>query len=288
MRTQGEGSTVRLRLDVAYDGSGFHGFAENRGVATVGGSLRDALERVLQVPVELTCAGRTDAGVHARGQVVSLDVPVAALDAVGERARARAGSRLHGGAPDLRAAALVRLRDSLNGLLGPAIVVGAASSVDDGFDARFSATSRTYRYLVLNREVPDPFLAPTSWWVDQPLDLDRMQAACAHLLGEHDFSCFCRRPRPADPDADPVSLVRRVLAAGWTADDPDGRGLLRFEITASAFCHQMVRSIVGMLVDVGRGRRAPDDVRAAIGSLDRARAGQLAPPRGLVLWEVGY
>lgn len=276
-RTQAEAAapTVRLRLDVAYDGSGFHGFAENRGVDTVGGSLRQAVERVLQVPVELTCAGRTDTGVHARGQVVSLDVPAAALEELARRDR-------RGGGDGPR-----RLRDALNALVGPAVVVRSVSVVDDGFDARFSARSRTYHYTVLNQDVPDPFLAGTAWWVDQPLHVARMRAACAHLLGEHDFSCCCRRPKPSVPDATPVSLVRRVLAADWFVD-PDRPGLLTFEITATAFCHQMVRSITGLLVDVGRGRRRPEDVGVAIASRDRAKAGQLAPPHGLVLWEVGY
>jgi tRNA pseudouridine38-40 synthase len=270
-----EGGAVRLRLDVAYDGSGFHGFAENRGVATVGGSLRAALERVLRLPVELTCAGRTDTGVHARGQVVTLDVPSAALDELARRDRRASGDGTR------------RLRDAVNALVGPAVVVTAVSAVEADFDARFSARSRTYRYTVWNAEVPDPFLADRAWWVDQPLDVVRMQAACGHLLGEHDFSCCCRRPRPADPSAAPVSLVRRVLGADWS-ESTDRPGLLTFEITATAFCHQMVRSITGLVVDVGRGRRSPDDVAAVLASRDRSRAGQLAPPHGLVLWAVQY
>ncbi len=267
-------ATVRLRLDVAYDGSGFRGFAENRGVATVGGSLRAALETVLRTPVELTCAGRTDAGVHARGQVVTLDVPTSSIESLTQGGR-RAGD------------ALGALRDSLNGIIGPAVAVGAVTQVGSDFDARFSARSRTYRYTVLNREVSDPFLVDRAWWVDRPLDLPAMVAATAGVVGEHDFSCFCRRPKPASPDAAPVSLVRRVLSADWR-EAPEEPGLLTFTITATAFCHQMVRSITGMVVDVGRGRRRPEDVGAALRSLDRARAGQLAPPHGLVLWEVGY
>ncbi len=256
---EGPGAPVRLRLDLGYDGSGYRGFAENRGVDTVAGRLREALERVLRHPVDLTCAGRTDAGVHARGQVVSFDTTAA---------------------PDPE-----RLRDSLNGLLGPSIVVRSVRTVGADFDARFSATSRTYRYTVLNRDVPDPFRARTAWWVPEPLDRVALAEACPPLLGEHDFSSFCRRPR-GDRE---VSLVRRVRSAGWTElDDADGPGVLVFEISASSFCHQMVRSVVGLLVDVGRGRRTPADVQAAIAARDRARAGQLAPPHGLVLWEVGY
>jgi tRNA pseudouridine38-40 synthase len=258
----------RWRIDVAYDGSGFHGFAENRGVPTVAGTLRGALERVLGVPVELTCAGRTDRGVHAVGQVVTV-VP---------------GSGARPMDPD-------RLRDGLNGLVGPAVVVRAVAPADPGFDARHSATSRTYRYRVLSSAVPDPFLATTAWWVDRPLDRAALAAACPPLLGEHDFSSFCRRPRGVE-----VSLVRRVTAAEWRSAPPGaaphlesaGAELVEFWITATAFCHQMVRSIVGLLVDVGVGRRTPADVTAAIRARDRARVPSLAPPHGLTLWHVDY
>lgn len=254
------GDRWRLRLDVAYLGGTYRGFAENRGVRTVAGDLRAALERVLGRPCTLTCAGRTDAGVHARAQVVTVDVDGAQHAPVD----------------------LLRLRDSLNALVGPDTVVTAVAPAPDGFDARHSARSRSYRYLVLNSDVPDPFLAGTAWWVPAPLDRVALAESCPPLLGEHDFSSFCRRPRGV-PD---VSLVRRVLEAGWHQEDRPG--LLRFEITATAFCHQMVRSIVGLLVDVGRGRRTPADVTAALVARDRAAAGQLAPPHGLTLWAVGY
>ena len=238
-----DAATVRLRVDLAYDGSTFHGFAENRDVRTVGGDVRRALQAVLGVPVELTCAGRTD---------------------------------------------------GVNALVGPSVALSRVSVVDDDFDARFSAKDRTYHYTVLNAEVPDPFLVGRAWWVDAPLDMERMSEACTHLIGTHDFSCFCRRPkapRTLGPEADepraPVSLVRQILSAEWSpaSDRPE---LLTFTICATAFCHQMVRSITGMLVDVGRGRRQPHDVAAAVASKDRAKAGQLAPPHGLVLWGVRY
>src|SRR5690606_9419339 len=176
---------------------------------------------------------------------------------------------------------------ALNALVGPSVVVTAVSPAADDFDARFSARSRTYRYTVWSSEVPDPFLADSAWWVDQPLDLDAMRTASGHVVGEHDFSCFCRRPRATAPGAEPVSLVRTVLSARWD-ESPDRPALSAFSVSATAFCHQMFRSITGLFVDVGRGRRTPDDVSAALASLDRARAGQLAPPHGLVLWEVGY
>ena len=157
--------------------------------------------------------------------------------------------------------------------------------VDDGFDARFSATWRHYRYDVWNGATPNPLLAGRAWWVPQPLARWALQAACDPLIGEHDFASFCRRPKVAEGEPEP-SLVRRVLSARWSElDDPDH---LRFEIRANAFCHQMVRSIVGTLVDVGLGKASPGDIRGILVRRDREAAGQVAPPYGLVLWEVGY
>ena len=249
---------VRIRLTVAYDGSGFAGFAPNPGVETVAGTLGAALQRALGHPVELTCAGRTDAGVHAWGQVVSFDADGVIAD------------------PAL-------LQRSVNRQCRPRIVVREASIAPDGFDARRWARSRRYRYTVLNRPVADPFLAATTWHVEQPLDLAAMRLACDPLLGEHDFSSFCRRPRP--PSGEPPSLVRRVLEAGWR---DLGDGLLRFEIEATSFCHQMVRSVVGTVVETGTGRKRAGEVLAIREARDRAAAGQLAPAHGLCLWEVRY
>jgi tRNA pseudouridine38-40 synthase len=251
---------------VAYDGSGFHGFALNQGVATVAGTLSEALRTVLGHPVTLTAAGRTDAGVHAWGQVVSLDVPDRGEDDPLD---------------------LDGVRRSVNALCGPAIVVRAVEWAAADFDARFSARWRRYRYTVLNDPVPDPFLAATTWHVDRPLDLRVMRLACDPFIGEHDFSSFCRRPKRPEGEP-PATLVRRVTAARWDdVGDVPGR-LLRFEITANAFCHQMVRSIVGTLVEVGLGRRSAGSVLATLRARDRSRAGQLAPPHGLCLYEVGY
>jgi tRNA pseudouridine38-40 synthase len=252
------GGLVRVRMVVAYDGSGFHGFAANPGVPTVGGMLRQALEKVLRAPVELTCAGRTDAGVHAWGQVVSFDAPGETFDP---------GS----------------LQRSLNRMGGPTIVVREVAVAPEGFDARHSAQARTYRYTVVNRPVPDPFLAHVAWHVDHALDLDLLRLGCDPLVGSHDFSAFCRRPKRSG--GDPPSLVRQVQRAGW---DDLGDGVLRFEITANAFCHQMVRSVVGTLVEVGLGRLPAGDILSILAGGDRSAAGPVAPPHGLCLWEVQY
>ncbi len=252
------GPLVRVRLVVAYDGAPFHGFAANAGVRTVAGVLTDALTTVVGHVVELTCAGRTDKGVHARAQVVTFDADPERLD-------------------------LASLVKSVNKMCGPAIAVTAAEVVADDFDARFSATARRYRYRILNRPAPDPFQAHFAWHVAEPLSLPAMVLACDPLIGEHDFAAFCRRPKRRD--GEPASLVRRVREATW---HDDGDGNLRFEIEAGSFCHQMVRAVVGTLVDVGRGKKHAGDVLAIIRSGDRNRAGDLAPPQGLTLWTVRY
>ncbi|MGH9079139.1 MAG: tRNA pseudouridine synthase A [Acidimicrobiales bacterium] len=285
---------VRWRLRVAYDGSGFHGFAAQDGQRTIAGVLGEALGRVIRGPVSLTCAGRTDTGVHALDQVVHFDVPA-------------------GAAAVLDPVALVK---SCNSQLAPSVVVRGAEPAPPGFDARHSATARRYRYLVVNAPVADPLLAPLAWHVADPLDLRSMAAAADALLGEHDFRAFCRRV-PGTSRDDPIH--RRVCDTRWTelsvAPDPGspsgpttgglapsaralapptpalvpvvGR-LLAFEIEANAFCHQMVRSLVGTLVDVGRGRKRPSDMLWILRSGDRQQASQPAPPAGLTLVAVRY
>ncbi len=190
-------------------------------------------------------------------------------------------------------------------MCAPSIAIRSAEWVDDDFDARFSATSRAYRYDVWNHPHPNPLLARTSWHIPEPLDLDAMNAAAGHLLGQHDFTSFCRRPKVADGQPD-KSLVRILQRAEWhrvqsdpssdpssdprTGSDGDetSGSVVRFEIAATSFCHQMVRSIVGTLVDVGRGRRSAASIPATLAALDRSSAGPVAPPTGLVLWSVGY
>ncbi|HLI14944.1 MAG TPA: tRNA pseudouridine(38-40) synthase TruA [Acidimicrobiales bacterium] len=262
------GPLRRVVLGLAYDGTCFRGFAPQAGERTVAGALGAALEVALGEPVELTCAGRTDAGVHALAQVVHLDAPA---DRLSRRLRAPS---LEPGAP------LERLQRSLNRQLAGEVVVWRAELARPGFDARRSALSRRYRYLVDARPRPDPLRRRDTWQVGAALDLAAMRLGADPLIGEHDFSAFCRRGRTA---AGP--LVRRVLDASWTVL-ADGRWA--FEVEAQAFCQQMVRAVVGMLVAIGRGRARPSDVVARLRSGRREGAPPVAPPHGLALVAVRY
>jgi tRNA pseudouridine38-40 synthase len=254
---------VRVRATVAYDGSGFSGFAVQPGRRpTVAGVLTDAISKVLGHQVVLTGAGRTDAGVHAWGQVVSFDADPARLD-------------------------VDRLRRSVTKLLAPAVVVRTVDVAPEGFDARFSATARRSRYTILNGPAPDPFLASTAWWVEQPLDVELLRLGCDPLIGEHDFSAFCRRPKVGEGEPE-RSLVRTVRDARWVVEPHDDGRLLQFWIEANAFCHQMVRSVVGTLVDIGAGKRRAGDLSGTLRGRSRAGAGPVAPPHGLCLWTVSY
>ncbi|MDE0320033.1 MAG: tRNA pseudouridine(38-40) synthase TruA [Acidimicrobiaceae bacterium] len=268
-----------VRLDLAYRGTGFRGFAANEGVRTVAGELSPALERILGEAPVLTVAGRTDAGVHATAQVVSFRMG-------GEGLRRITGNRNGDNLPEGQSDSvggrgrLERLASSLNRLLNPEIAVTAASLAEDSFDARHSATARAYEYRVRNAAYPDPRCADLEWHVAAPLDIGEMNAAAGHLVGEHDFTSFCRRPKDR-PDA---SLVRTVSAARWSGDGTE----LLFEIEANAFCHQMVRAIVGQCVAVGRGDRGAGDVPAVLAARSRDWAAAIAPPHGLTLVAVRY
>lgn len=247
------GPGARLKIVLGYDGTEFHGFAAQPDVRTVAGVLGPGLEKVLRHPVEMTCAGRTDAGVHAWGQVVSL--------------------------PCSPGVDTVRLAQAVNGMLAPEVVLRSVEVVDDDFDARFGAQWRSYRYTVLNRPAPDPFLARYSWWVPDTLTFPAMQAGADPFVGEHDFASFCRAGPPG------TTTVREITESRW---EDLGDGLYRFDIRGKAFCWQMVRSIVGTLVDVGLGRKRAGDVTGMLRARNRNAAGRVAPPHGLCLWDVGY
>jgi tRNA pseudouridine38-40 synthase len=244
---------AKVRATLAYDGTGFHGFAESRGVRTVAGALLDALAKVLRHRPELAVAGRTDRGVHAWGNVVSFEAD-----------------------PGLDPWAL---QQRVNAMLGPEIVVRECELVAPSFDARRSASWRRYRYTIVNRPVPDPFHDRFAWWVQDRLDLPAMRLAADPFIGEHDFASFCRK------GSEGSSTIRRVIESRW---HDAGDGVLVYEIRANAFCWQMVRSVVGTLVEAGRGKKTPGDMLAIIRAANRAASGQLAPAKGLCLWEVGY
>ena len=248
------------------------------------GALAAALARTARMgtPPQITCAGRTDAGVHARGQVIHVDLP-AELPKI-----RRGGTTRPMEANDLLIA--------LNRQVAPSVVVKQAARAPEEFDARRSATARRYRYLVWNGPVADPLLAPIAWHVTGELDLKRMAAAADVLVGEHDFGAFCRRP-PGAARGDAV--LRRVRRADWSvardteANDANagpietGR-LLRFEIEADSFCQQMVRSLVAELIEVGKGGPTPADVVASLKAGDRSGLPAPAPPNGLCLVSVSY
>jgi len=256
---------VKVRATVAYDGAPFHGFAANAGVPTVAGLLVGVLERILRTEVVLTCAGRTDRGVHAVGQVVSFDLP--------ERSDEE----------------LEILRGIVNRRISPSVVLSALERVAEDFDARFSATSRTYRYRILDRLEPDPMLANRVWHVPHSLDLAAMEVASADLVGLHDFTSFCLQ-QDSRSDGSSPTMVRRVTATSWrrVPDGPSGAELLEFEVSASAFCQRMVRSMVGTLVAIGRGEMAADAMPAVLAARRRRAAADSAPAQGLVFWSVRY
>lgn len=249
-------------LTVAYDGTGYAGFARQPQVQTVQGKLEEALRIVTRAPVTTVCAGRTDAGVHALGQQVSF--PVA-----GEL-----GTEMD----------LERLRRSLNALTPDDIVIRGARFEGAGFSARFDAREREYRYRIVTGSTPPVFLRRFSWWCKgQPLDVASMLSAADHLIGEHDFRSFCMAA-----SAEGRSTWRRLDHLELSGETHLGEEHLVLRVVGNAFLHNMVRIIVGTLVEVGAGRRDPSWVAEVLGSRDRSAAGPTAPACGLTFWEVRY
>jgi len=242
----------RFKLIIEYEGTAYHGWQVQPNLVTIQGVLQAALARIAGSPVQVTGAGRTDAGVHALGQVASF-------------------------AADLRLDPLT-LRKALNAHLPRDIVVCAVEEAPPGFDARRSARSKTYRYTLLRRDCPSAWHARHSLYVPQALHLEAMRQAARALIGTHDFSAFragtCAAATP----------VRTVLNAAWR----EAGDLLHFEITANAFLQHMVRIVVGTLLEVGRGARLAADLDRILASRERRCAGKTAPPHGLCLVEVHY
>lgn len=263
---ESSGSALRVRLDLAYDGTAFSGWAAQPGLRTVQGELSAALATVLRGPgpVQLTVAGRTDAGVHARGQVAHLDVDRAAWDALPGRSDRQPGESL-----------VTRLA----GVLPNDVVVRRAVPAPDGFDARFSALERRYLYRIADAGAErDPLRRNDTVWWRRPLDAEAMDQASRALVGLRDFAAFCRQREGA-------TTIRTLLDYSWRRL-PDG--VLVATVRADAFCHSMVRSLVGAVVPVGEGRRAPQWPRDLQARAVRASEVHVMPPHGLSLEEVVY
>ena len=272
----------RIRLDLAYDGTFFSGWAAQPGLRTVEGVLTSALATVLREPVRLAVAGRTDAGVHAAAQVVHLDVSPEAWAALpGRSDRLPEAALLTRMAGVLAREAQTSLPRTPRG--AGDVVVTAARIVPEAFDARFGALSRRYTYRIADADAPrNPARRATVLWLPDRLDIEAMEASAKPLLGEHDFLSYCK-PRQG------ATTIRTLRTLEWrrAAAGPDA-GLVTLSVVADAFCHSMVRSLVGAGLAVGQGRRPaawPDELLAA---RSRDGAAPVAPPHGLTLEEVVY
>ncbi|MGI5165293.1 tRNA pseudouridine(38-40) synthase TruA [Spirillospora sp. CA-253888] len=249
---------VRLRLDIGYDGTDFAGWARQPSQRTVQGVIEDALAKLLRLdpPPMLTVAGRTDAGVHARGQVAHVVLPVAAYSAVNGTMPRR-----------------------LAGLLPPDVRVWRVSVAPEGFDARFSALSRRYVYRVCDDPVGvDPLRRHDVLWHPRPLNLDRMNEAARLMVGEHDFAAYCRKREGA-------TTIRELLRFSWARE---AERVAAATVQADAFCHSMVRALVGALLVVGDGRRDVTWPAEVLATRMRDSAVNVAPAHGLTLEEISY
>jgi len=265
---------VRIRLDIAYDGTHFRGWATQPGLRTVQGVLEAALARIVGSDVRLVVAGRTDAGVHASGQVAHVDLD----EMQWSRVEARQGRAASDPAASDPAEPLAR---RIRGVLGqyPDVTVRRTSLAPEGFDARFSAVWRRYRYRLADLTVGyDPMRRDDTTTVRASLDADAMDAAAQTLIGLHDFAAYCK-PR------EEATTIRTLLDYRWVRD---AEGVLVAEVKADAFCHSMVRALVGACAAVGEGRLSVDDVVRLRDELTRTSAFKVLPARGLTLAEVGY
>lgn len=260
---------VRVRLDLAYDGTDYKGWATQPGLPTVQGALEEALAMIIRRPVRTVVAGRTDAGVHARGQVVHFDLTEAEWGAVTR----------HRETLDPALTLVRRLSGALSREQG-AVVVQRASLAPEGFDARFSALWRSYRYAISDSaEARDPLNRRFTYWHKVPLDVELMNSEARSVLGLHDFLTFCK-PR------DGATTIRELQDFGFTRDAHTG--LVTAHLQADAFCHNMVRALVAATVQVGEGRHPAGWVAERLEAMVRDAQTRLAPPHALVLEHVEY
>jgi tRNA pseudouridine38-40 synthase len=241
------------RLDIAYDGSRFAGWAAQPGQRTVQGELESGLERIVREQIELTVAGRTDSGVHATGQVASFDYERELPDQLAER---------------------------LNAVLPHDVAVLAAAQAPDGFSARHDAKARVYRYRVLMSRVRDPFEERRALWWRHRVDRDLLDQAAAAVVGKHDFTAF------TPTQTEHVLFERNVDFCEWA--DEGGREVVSMRIEARSFMRNQVRVLAGTMLEVAGGRRSISDFRALLEGAPRDAAGETAPPHGLYLSEVRY
>lgn len=253
-------ASAMLAMKVSYRGERFAGFARQPGLLTVQGELEHALELLLRRPVDTVCAGRTDTGVHACGQVVNFPVTDAELQAL-----------------DFR-----RFLRSMNALTHDDISVRDVWRAPDGFSARFDALWREYRYFLCVDEVP-PVLCRDFAWHCGPLDAEAMRRASRCLIGEHDFKSFCKAVSAVDKPT-----CRNLMEVSFAPACHGGESLLAVRVIGSSFLHSMVRTLVGTMVMVGKGKRPPEWVAEVLAARDRTAAGECAPACGLVFWSVGY
>lgn len=251
-----------IGMAVSYDGTNYYGFQTQPGGNTVQDKLEEAIQHLTGERVKLIGSGRTDAGVHARGQVVQFAT----------------SSRIP----------LERWQIALNSRLPDDIVIGRTVELPEGFHATRSAIRKTYRYTVNNSRIPDVFLRRYQHHHPAPLDLQAMRTALSHLVGEHDFTSFC------SAKSTKRSHVRTIVEASIKAErEPDDSGQIRngvfhISMTGNGFLYNMVRIIVGTLLEVGEGKRSPDEIPRILEARDRKAAGQTAPAQGLCLWSVEY
>lgn len=250
-----------IMLKIAYEGAPFSGFARQADRLTVQGSLEEALELLYKRPIDSTCAGRTDAGVHARGQVVSFDLTE----------------------QEFEAKPISTLRRSLNALIDERAAVTEVCEKTPGFSARFDAVAREYRYFLYEDVVRPVLISDLVWRVKKLLDVSAMRQGAAHLIGEHDFKSFCMA---ASAEGKPT--CRNLMEIDIKREELMGEPVIVVKVIGNAFLHSMVRTIVGTLVAVGVGNREPDWVAEVLAACDRRAAGEKAPACGLVFWGVRY